>query len=133
MSTDAAVEQLASVSDADVEVRIVRVRTGNGTRIRLESGDASIALDAIALESLTWQDGSQSAAPEDDAVRQRVRVSNEYTAVDVVVPNHEAWIGLVSRRLGYERRLTPATLAEIARLDMADISGYLSTPFGPQA
>ncbi|MFB6312262.1 MAG: hypothetical protein ABEH64_13895 [Salinirussus sp.] len=134
MATDAGVEEIATIVDDGPQVAVCQVRTRNGTRLRLEAGAETIDLDAVALEALTWQDGpDRSALVEDDDGSERVRISNEYTAVDVVVPQNRAWLGLASRRLGYERRLDPTALTEIAHLGMSEISKLLRTPFGPEA
>lgn len=52
------VRPLAELREADATVAVREVETPKGTRLELESVDRGerIRLDAVALESLTWQD-----------------------------------------------------------------------------
>ncbi|MFB6184319.1 MAG: hypothetical protein ABEI96_07170 [Haloarculaceae archaeon] len=52
------IRPLATVSGRDATIAVREVETPKGTRLELESTerDASVRLDAVALESLTWQD-----------------------------------------------------------------------------
>jgi hypothetical protein len=55
MMTDATDDPTITLRDGDQKVSLARETTPTGERLRIESDDDSTRLDALALESLTWQ------------------------------------------------------------------------------
>jgi hypothetical protein len=141
-----------SPADERASVVLRRGLTPNGERlvVRSESGE-SIELDALALESLTWQtpedierivreDGRFEADRDlatvgdgDDAVGDPFTVSNEYTRVEIAkfVVDGDEYARIVSLKLDYDIVLDPTLLSVIAAQPMETFSEFLETPYGP--
>ena len=132
------------VSDGTATVELRKLVTPNGERLVVASDGASTRLDALALESLTWQDdeffgelGGTSHVgterPEDDA-EPVMQISNEYTTVRI--RSHDtadgSRISVRSPKLEYWCLLSPAELAAIADKPISFFSELLETPLGPE-
>jgi hypothetical protein len=129
------------------EVVLSKIRTPNGMRLEIvypESGDA-IRLDALELESLSWQEpgtirslaGSDPTATEGlPAVSDReelFEVTNEFSQVTLYRVETDEYTGLEieSPKLGYVNRFGPAELVWIAEQTVETFSDFLETPYGP--
>jgi hypothetical protein len=133
-----------TVDDGDHRVELRKLLTPNGERLVVESDGASVRLDALALESLTWQDaaffedltGSEHAGDEGVPVDDEptIQIGNEYTTIRI--RSHETTdgprISLRSPKLEYHCLLDAAELAAIAHRDAAFFSDLLETPLGPE-
>jgi len=128
---------LASVTEADVHVEISRIETPKGERLELADADSGecIWLDAIVLESLTWQDeetfgefrreASASVSVADLAVSREsyagtytelTSITNEFSHVDVrkTTTGEREWVELHGPKVGFTIRLNaPAALTVI--------------------
>lgn len=126
-------------------VAVAKVETRNGERVEVAAGDATNRLDALALESLTWQDDDAFAdltgrahepAPgtDGDAVS-RTTLGNEYAVVHLRLFETEAGrrLELASPKLGYSCRLDAGEVSALARTPTSFFSGLLETPYGPVA
>lgn len=136
------------ISDANGAVTVRKVFTRTGERLELiaHSLDQSIRLDAIALESLAWQDPAelrewatavdrseatehaQSVAQEDDRV---ITVSNEYALARVKRVSSGKQLEVTAPKLGYSVELGPMELAWVTTQDHQRFTEWLETPFGP--
>lgn len=144
-----------------VTVTLRKAYTPNGQLLEISSLEAtdSTRLDAIELESVTWQDRDtlyavmgengdgrgdalDGAAGFADA---RTQVAETVENPDLTITNEyaEARIGtfsadgvaccvLVSPKLGYYRRLTPGELDGLAALPHTAFSTFLEKPYGPE-
>lgn len=131
-----------SLQSDDCEVSVKRELTATGERLSLESEHGSIRLDALALESLTWQDDSfftNLADSEHTSGRNPVRteetiqIGNEYTTVQLTMceTNDGRRLEVSSNKLGYSCRLAITELVALSRADMDLFSELLETPLGP--
>lgn len=59
MTSDTHEGPILIVSNEFATVTVRKVRTRNGERLEIRSGERSVRLDAIALEALTWSDPLQ--------------------------------------------------------------------------
>lgn len=126
-------------------VAVRKLRTPNGERLELDDGDDRIRLDALELESLTWQDDAffedtlgvpdrPTVAVSADAVREaaRYKIGNEYTTVWIRLTADGDRLLLSSAKMGFATHVGPAELAALARRDQAFFTGLLDTPLGPE-
>lgn len=135
-------------------IRVHKIQTPKGERVKIRSDrlDASVTLDALALESVTWQ---TDAATLTDLLRApptptpadgvtidvdtgddgELKISNEYTHV-VLRPGADdagSYLDVESIGLDYEIRLDAAALEVLAwQEDAYAMSKFLETPFGPE-
>jgi len=126
---------LTELAQADLRVELRRVETPKGIRLELRTPDASLALDAVELEALSWQSPADvhdlphapptdvpSADPPDgdDPNRSRlVTISNEFGFV-VVYEGETAdvpWVEFVAKKQHSSIRLNAAGLAAVAKQD----------------
>lgn len=133
-----------TIDDSDHHVEVRKLLTPNGERLVVESGGSSARLDALALESLTWQDagffkgltGEEHSPDEDVSVDDEptMQIGNEYTTIRL--RRHDTAAGpcvsLRSPKLEYHCLLNATELAAIARQDPAFFSDLLETPLGPE-
>lgn len=133
-----------TVAEGAHRVELRKLVTPNGERLVVESDDSSARLDALALESLTWQDaaffegltGAEHAGSEDLAVEAEpvMQIGNEYTIIRI--RRHETAAGprvsLRSPKLEYHCWLDPAELDAIAHENSDFFSRLLETPLGPE-
>jgi predicted DNA binding protein len=130
-------------------VTVEKVARSKGDRlaIAVEETADRITLDALALESLTWQDPSFVADLDNDsrfaadsaggsiaASERELRVINEYSQIEVGLVSGDPDRFAVRDSEGeYRIELTPAQLAVLAAEDdIGFVTDILSeTPFGP--
>jgi len=148
-------EELTALSIGSLTTTIGTVHTPKGKRLEIgvPAADEAIWLDALGLESVSWQDEAVFAdliqewnrrhearlptPPSIDAaadVEHLVTVRNEYAIVDVSTGEDDGteFVRIDSKRLGYAARLTAAELAALSAQDASLLSEFLSTPFGPE-
>jgi hypothetical protein len=142
MMTDATDDPTITLRDGDQKVSLARETTPTGERLRIESDDDSTRLDALALESLTWQDSEffrgltgTDHVPNENAVQtdETLRIGNEYTVVQLTVfdTDEGSRLEIDSPKLGYASLLSVAELAALSRQEMSLFSDLLHTPLGP--
>lgn len=132
------------LSDGTHTVELRKLVTPNGERLIVTNGDASIRLDALALESLTWQDDEFFSAlagephdagdPVDVDESIAMQIGNEYTTIRIRTHEtaSEPRISLRSPKLEYQCWLSPAELAALTGESAAFFSKLLETPLGPE-
>jgi hypothetical protein len=141
MTADSTDDETITLED-DCTVSLVRDVTPTGERLRIESADDSIRLDALALESLSWQDddfftdltgSAHTPGRNASSAGQSLQIGNEYTVVELRVLETEDGprLELESPKLGYTCRLSAAELAALSRQQMSLFSDLLRTPLGP--
>lgn len=142
-------------------VTLRKAYTPNGQLLEVSSPDTtdSRRLDAIELESVTWQDrdtlhaamerreGDHGDTPgeatefADSPTQLRetmenpdLTITNEYAEVRISAFSADGaeWCGLVSPKLGYYLRLTPSELEGITELPHTIFSDFLQRPYGPE-
>lgn len=141
MTTDSTDETI-TLDDGDQSVSLTIFLTPTGERLRIESDDDSIRLDAIALESLTWQgdeffadltgiDHTPGANPSPTG--ETLQVGNEYTVLQLTAYDSDDGprLDVESPKLGWACRLSTAELAALTRQQMSLFSDLLRTPLGP--
>lgn len=129
----------------DPAVAVRKLRTPNGERLELSVGGDAVRLDALELESLTWQDEAFFAdelgvagrpdlavSPADVRGDARLKVGNEYTTVWLRLTDDADRLVVASPKMGYWTHLGAAELAALARRDQAFYTGLLDTPLGPE-
>lgn len=146
------------IGGRNASVVLRKVLTPKGERLAISSTDlgTEVFLDALNLESVTWQ-GPQTFAdlardaelplPEQDvtgsvypasqessAGEATLTIGNEYTRVAVTIVESDAGASvlLTSENLGYAIRLGPPALAALTTSSNERFDGFLSTPFGPE-
>jgi len=133
-----AVHLLTTIKGDDVDVHVREVETPKGERLELETGDGAdrIRLDAVALESLTWQDFDSfvrlvvgtaasteaivTACDEEFTVTPLTQITNEFGHVNVrelETPDGQL-LELDAQNMAYSVQLNAAALAAIARLSI---------------
>src|SRR5699024_4813006 len=101
----------------DVEVTLQKVRTPTGERLAVHNENrGSTRLDALDLESLTWQDaeffvelvdetyGYQSIDPSPHESAQ-LQISNEYTVIRLSTVDDDRAVEVTSPKMGYGTRV----------------------------
>ncbi|ELZ80981.1 hypothetical protein C453_18630 [Haloferax elongans ATCC BAA-1513] len=140
--TDTTDNPTVTLRGDDRTVSLTRELTPAGERLRLETDDDSIRLDALALESLTWQEDEffteltgVEYAPGENPVStdETLQIGNEYTVVQLTVFDTDDGprLEIDSPKLGYSCRLGVAELVALSRKDMSLFSDLLHTPMGP--
>lgn len=140
------------VADEDHEV-VVRKLFSKGERLEIARDDASIKLDALLLESLSWQrergvldelvDGETEIASDpvpavggsDVDGLEPISISNEYshTTVSKVSTEEGAALRIETPGRGTAINLGDTTLAALAEVDDTFVfSAWFRTPFGPE-
>lgn len=128
-----------------------KVYTQKGERVEIAAGrlDKAIRLDALALESVAWQDdaaaiwtqldGPDSPTPDETAVvletgdSGEIELSNEYTHVTLSPGTKPNTVLLESVGLDYTIELDARALEHLAWQPNAySLSRFLETPFGPE-
>lgn len=136
--------------DTGNQVLVRKVNTRKGERLEIASPrlGASSRLDAVALESITWQKSnvfdellSVPNIPEDDEetpppiqeVDDELRIANEFAEVFVSKASLDDGdeLELQSRRLHYSIRLDVSDLEILSCQDSKLYSEFLVYPFGP--
>lgn len=138
------------IADGDAVVTAQKVFTRMGERLELvsESLGTSVRLDAIALESVAWQDAGELAAlarevdrgnavaPRSDDVEERedpLTVSSEFAQaqVETATDGDREVLEISAPKLGYDIRLGPRELEWLTTQDHDRFTEWLETPFGP--
>lgn len=142
MTTDHPDDQMITLSATDQDVSLTRTLTRTGERLHIESADDTTRLDALALESLTWQDDEffrgltgddHTAGANSEPTGETLQIGNEYTVVQLTAfdtadgPRLE----IDSPKLGYSCRVNVAELVALSRQEMSLFSELLHTPLGP--
>lgn len=138
--------ELVLSGDIEGSVTVRKHTTPNGSRLAiiLDEGPES-RLDALELESLTWQeegfldDRSSSTparrSPADlDPIEPPIKIGNEYALVEVSAIELSDSDGLLvsSVKMGFETVLRPRELVILTQKDASYFSELLETPFGPE-
>jgi hypothetical protein len=136
---------------ASVTTRKVFTRMGERLDLTAETLGRSIRLDAIMLESVTWQDPDaladrgksidrSDALAEPPALTEAERedpitVSSEFAqaSVEKVEVDGRPLLAVEAPKLGYSIRLSAPALAWLATQDHELFTEWLETPFGPGA
>jgi hypothetical protein len=136
---------------AAVTVRKVFTRMGERLELTAETLGRSVRLDAIMLESVTWQDPDtladrgrridrSDALAEPPALTEPEReepitVSSEFAqaAVEAVHVDGRPLLAVEAPKLGYSTRLSAPALTWLATQDHELFTEWLETPFGPGA
>lgn len=142
-----------TVSAGDRCVDVTRIHTPKGVRLEINSRhwNERVRLDALALESICWQDEADfpldpealdadpaevpalpSAAPSDSD--STVQVTNEFAQVYArkLVADGVEGLELESPKLGFSIRLGVPALERIAFEDPEFFSSFLEDPYGPE-
>lgn len=137
------------LTDADSTVLVRKVFTRMGERLEIEAPrlDRSIRLDAIELESLTWQaaeEMAERAASITDAAASNAGADGEEREDELTVSNEFAHatlhketdsdgdhLAIEAPKLGYDGRFGVRELEWVATQDHDTFSAFLETPFGP--
>lgn len=136
-----------------------KIYTPNGNRIEISSGENKeiTTLDAMQLESLTWQEREKlsqlheqnASVKEANRIRKFwnniensepkkreniTKITNEYAEVyiNTVLIGGKECCEIVSPKVGYGARLTPEELLSVAECGYQIYNQFLQTPFGPE-
>jgi len=136
---------MAEITIGDVTVK--RSPTKKGERLRVATDDETVALDAIQLESMAWQDRDElwaflglDAHPDGPVVDAEttetgvsVRIVNEYAQVAVSQETTPAGprLRIDSLKLGYTKVVGKTILSSIANTETTRFREFLEEPFGP--
>lgn len=148
------------IADQDESVTLQKLITPRGERLEISAPElgTSIAVDALDLESLTFQDeetlrnigspdrnsigaddllsGIETTEEPVDAVSTEstsVRVTNEFTQVTVskIETANGAHLEITSEKLGYSNQLSPSVLRALSEQGPDLFSEFLHEPWGP--
>jgi hypothetical protein len=143
------------INGLDRRVEVTRVHTPKGARLEIRSPhfEKHIRLDALALESVSWQDESTFPLPVDasdvtlaadgsvrlrdgDGVERgrRVQIANEFAQVDAtkLVAGDLEGLELRSPKLGFDLCLTVPDLESLVFQDPDHFFAFLEDPYGPE-
>lgn len=159
MTTDADAhiqrDEPLTVRGSGRRVDVTRIHTPKGMRLEIRSPywERRVRLDALALESISWQDEATFPlgvdAPDvelgdDDAFASvstdelergdSVQIANEFAQVYAtkIRTSQAEGLELESRKLGFDVRLGVAALESIAFQDPDYFSVFLREPYGPE-
>ncbi|WP_197075844.1 hypothetical protein [Halostagnicola sp. A56] len=132
-----------TLTDGDLTVSLWTLQTPTGERLILSGESAETRVDALALESLTWQDDEVfeelTSEPHEDGMNatepsDELQISNEYTVVKLrkVETTAGPRLSITSPKLNYACRLSPAELDALTHKRINFFSDLLETPFGPE-
>lgn len=143
-------DDYTEISNYSAAARVRRARTRNGTRLEVHSPEAGsrVLLDALLLESLSWQSPGELAehlvSPHERAADQLenelqatqtdyTEISNEFAAVLVrtVGEGEEARLEIHSPKLGHRVYLAAPLLESISWQSPEKLSEALEEPYGP--
>lgn len=127
-----------------VAVTLRKVRTPTGERLAVhDESRGSTRLDALELESLTWQDaaffdelvdGAYDYRSIDPSPREpaELQISNEYTVVHLSVIDDGQAVKLTASKMGYGTRVDARVFAQLVDKPKTFFSALLETPYGPE-
>lgn len=142
-------DEYTEISTGSASVRLRRVRLRNGYRLEIYSpgADTQVLLDALLLESLSWQSPEELArslqSPHERAADQveiepsedgeYTEFSNEFATVQVRVlgEREEAGLEIHSPKLGYRVYLSAPLLESLSWQSSEKLSEALEEPYGP--
>lgn len=152
MSTESSAQDSGFTISDDTGNRVFlrKINTRKGERLEIDSPrvGASSRLDAVALESLTWQkkevfdelqplpanpNGRKGSLAAIEEEAEELRIANEFAEVFVSKeggPSEQAYIS--SRRLDNSISLTVRELEALSCQDPNIYSEFLVYPFGPE-
>jgi hypothetical protein len=138
------------IEGEDGVVTVQKVYTRMGERLELDAPavESTARLDAIALESVSWQDPADLAARAEAVDRQRdasaspddgdersepISVSSEFAQarVEGVTEEGRDKLEITAPKLGYSVRLGARELEWLSLQDHETFSAWLEQPFGP--
>jgi len=142
-------EEYTEVSNDSASALVRRVRTGNGVRLEVYSpeADTRVLLDALLLESISWQspedlasgmdspheraDGQREVEPEGDDPY--TEFSNEFALALVRVSGEgeDRRLEIHSPKLGYRTYLAAPLLESLSWQSPEKLSEALEEPYGP--
>lgn len=132
------------VENDDVTVTLQKVRTPTGERLAVhDEAQGSTRLDALELESLTWQDAAFFDDLVDGAYDYRaigpsprepagLQISNEYTVVRLSVIDDGEAVELTAPKMGYGTRVDARAFTQLVDKPKTFFSALLETPYGPE-
>jgi hypothetical protein len=140
-----------SLDGQHIDVEKHYTRNGERLEISIREEDASIRLDALGLESLSWQNieelGQEFGTGEkdrivtdevvidsDDSVRETLfTITNEFATVEVAKATiqEREYLEIQAPRAGFTIYLPSSILAAIAREGSDLVTRFLGTPPGP--
>ena len=133
-----------TVEDGGEAVKLTRLYTPKGVRLELDSDVDRIRLDALALESVSWQDsedfpldepGSADRPSFENASRSDpIEIVNEFAQVHVhkLTTSDGEGVEIKSPKLHFSIRLGARDLASLTRQDKDTFSSFLQDPYGPE-
>lgn len=148
-------EEYTEVSNDSASALVRRVRTGNGVRLEVYSPGAGtrVLLDALLLESLSWQspedmvggldspheraDGQREAEPSEDNPHEPheayTELSNEFALalVRIFGEGEDKRLEIHSPKLGYRVYLAAPLLETLSWQSPEKLSEALEEPYGP--
>jgi len=131
----------------DAVVLARRIKTPKGERLELRDGEDLLRVDALGLESLTWQDldvfseflgyeydlANRTESEAEDTVDCEFTLSNEYA--DIVVRSVDSPDGdrliIEAPKKHFSVRVDAEGLQGLAAQDTSIFSEFLETPHGP--
>lgn len=138
------------ISHLNDSLSIRKFFTRNGERLEIKTGDKdSIRVDALGLESLSWQDSTslsnyldlpeQETPPVSDVENNEVEreelfeIKNEYAVVKIakVSGNAQEFLEIEAPKMGTKNQLSTTILRNISAQDMDFFSQLLRHPHRP--
>ena len=137
--------------ESTVIVQKLFTRTGERVELRAEALDEAVRLDAIALESVAWQDaatmaergasvdrGEANQASDSGSIEtereEPITISSEFARarLSVVQRDGSARLAIEAPKLGYAIDLRARELEWLTCQDHETFSSWLEHPFGPE-
>lgn len=143
------------IEGSERALEATRIHSPKGVRLEIRSPhfEERTRLDALALESISWQDESRfplavadpdvtvagdrptlsASATVADEDRQ-VQIANEFAQVDVAKVRDDETEGLELRspKLGFAIRLGVPSLESLVFQDPSALAAFLEDPYGPE-
>ena len=142
--------QYTEIRSGSAEARVRKVHTRNGARLEVHTPgtDRRVLLDALLLESISWQTPETFAASLDpppgefaltedaevEAQGDYTEVGNEFATALVreVRAGDESRLEVFSPKLDYRVYLDAALLESLTRQTPETLSRFLEEPYGPR-
>lgn len=130
-------------TDGERTVSLQKRQTPNGERLTIRGATGEIRLDALALESLTWQEAAffedLTTDPHTDVENatdssDELQIGNEYAVVRLRALETSVGprVAIESVKMEYNCYLSPVELDALTRKRMNFFSKLLETPLGPE-
>lgn len=142
-TTDVVTEFTVGEDATPVRVRYLETRMGQRVEFAAADGGNRLQADALALESLAWQDADsleerlelryEPPTPDDDAdVDHEVTITNEYAHIELCrVRDGGEYLRVDAPKKRQSLLLDAEALAALTRRDHTMFSSFLETPHGP--